>query len=62
MQPLKLCYFSATASEIPSLSEGVRLFLDQGHPLSVHARTQVQLFDRSRHQAFVQEAMRASRW
>ncbi|MGE4402154.1 MAG: cobaltochelatase subunit CobN [Desulfobulbus sp.] len=59
MQPLNLCYFSATASEIPSLSEGVRLFLDQGRPLKIHARTQVQLFDRNRHQAFVREALRA---
>jgi cobaltochelatase CobN len=59
MQPLNLCYFSATAAEIPSLSEGVRLFLDQGQALTIHARTQVQLFDRSRQQAFVREALRA---
>ena len=59
MQPLKLCYFSATATEIPSLSEGMRLCLDQGLPLTSHARTQVQLFDRSRQQAFVRELLRA---
>nr|WP_320012526.1 cobaltochelatase subunit CobN [uncultured Desulfobulbus sp.] len=59
MEPLNLCYYSATASEIPSLSEGVRLFLDTGNPIRVHARTQVQLFDRSRQQAFIREALRA---
>jgi cobaltochelatase CobN len=59
MQPLNLCYFSATATEIPSLSEGMRLGLDQGLPLAIHARTQVQLFDRSRQQAFVRELLRA---
>ncbi|MBM9616145.1 cobaltochelatase subunit CobN [Desulfobulbus rhabdoformis] len=59
MQSLSLCYFSATASEIPSLSEGVRQALDQGQPLTIHARTQVQLFDQSRHQAFVKEALQA---
>ncbi|MGE4560802.1 MAG: cobalamin biosynthesis protein CobN, partial [Desulfobulbus sp.] len=57
MQSLRFCYFSATATEIPSLSEGVRLFLDQGRPLKVHARTQVQLFDRRQQQAFVRDAL-----
>ncbi|MBM9538658.1 cobaltochelatase subunit CobN [Desulfobulbus alkaliphilus] len=59
MQPYTLCYFSATASEIPSLSEGVRLFRQAGGQVTVHARTQVQLFDQSRQRAFVREALRA---
>ena len=56
MQPYSLCYYSATATEIPSLSEGVRLFQAEGGQLKVHARTQVQLFDRSRQEAFIREA------
>jgi cobaltochelatase CobN len=59
MQPYSLCYYSATASEIPSLSEGVRLYLAGGGQLKVHARTQLQLFDRARQEAFLREAMRA---
>lgn len=59
MQPFALCYFSATATEIPSLSEGVRLYQDSGAPLAVHARTQVQLFDQKRREAFIREAIKA---
>lgn len=59
MPPLRLVYFSATASEIPSLSAGVQLFLDQHAKLRVHARTQTQLFDEARCQAFVREALQA---
>ena len=59
MDTFSLCYYSATASEIPSLSEGVRLFRGEGGEIQVHARTQVQLFDRARQEAFLREAMRA---
>ncbi|MFH0727797.1 MAG: cobaltochelatase subunit CobN [Pseudomonadota bacterium] len=59
MKPYTLCYFSATATEIPSLSEGVRLYLAGGGRLKIHARTQVQLFDRARQEAFIREAMTA---
>lgn len=59
MQPYSLCYYSATATEIPSLSEGVRLYQAEGGQLKVHARTQVQLFDRSRQEAFIREAMQS---
>ena len=59
MKPYSLCYYSATAGEIPSLSEGVRLYLAGGGQLKVHARTQVQLFDLARQEAFLREAMRA---
>ena len=59
MPRLRLVYFSATATEIPSLSAGVQRFLDQGLNLQVHARTQTQLFDEARCQAFVREAMQA---
>ena len=59
MNALSLCYYSATATEIPSLSEGVRLYQADGGQLKVHARTQVQLFDEKRRQAFVREALTA---
>jgi len=59
MRPFTLCYFSATASEIPSLSEGVRLYREAGGLITMHARTQVQLFDQSRQQAFVRKALDA---
>ncbi len=59
MKPYTLCYFSATATEIPSLSEGVRLYTTENGALNVYARTQTQLFDRARQEAFVREAMKA---
>lgn len=57
MQPYTLCYYSATAMEMPSLSEGVRQFIDGGGKIHVHARTQTQLFDEKRQQAFVDQAI-----
>ena len=59
MRPYTLCYYSATAMEMPSLSEGVRQFLDAGFDIRVHARTQTQLFDQARQQAFVDQAVKA---
>ena len=59
MRPYTLCYYSATAMEMPSLSEGVRQYLNAGGDISVHARTQTQLFDKSRQQAFVDQAVKA---
>jgi cobaltochelatase CobN len=59
MTLFKLSYFSATAMELPSLSEGVRRFCHQGGDLRVHARTQTQLFDQARQQAFVDQALKA---
>ena len=50
-----LCYYSATAMEMPSLSEGIRQFQDDGGEISVFARTQTQLFDESRKKAFVKK-------
>jgi len=60
MHPLTLCYFSATAAEIPSLAEGVRLYREHCGPLAVQARTQTQLFDRKRQEVFVREALAAN--
>src|SRR5690606_16663920 len=57
MKPYTLCYFSATAMELPSLSEGVRQFQNGGGRITVHARTQTQLFDRARQKAFVDQAL-----
>ncbi len=59
MPRLRLAYFSATASEIPSLSAGVQRFLERQLTLQVHARTQTQLFDEARCRAFAREAMKA---
>ncbi|BBO92442.1 cobaltochelatase subunit CobN [Desulfosarcina ovata subsp. ovata] len=59
MRPYTLCYYSATAMEMPSLSEGVRQYLDAGGDIRVHARTQTQLFDQARQQAFVDQAVGA---
>ena len=59
MRLYTLCYYSATAMELPSLSEGVRQYLDAGGDISVHARSQTQLFDGARQQAFVDQALKA---
>ena len=52
-----LCYYSATSMEMPSLSEGVRKYRSGGGSITVHARTQTQLFDKARQEAFVKKAM-----
>jgi cobaltochelatase CobN len=57
MSAYRLCYFSATAMELPSLSEGVRQYADTIGGIKVHARTQSQLFDQARKTAFVDQAM-----
>ncbi|MDR2549778.1 MAG: cobaltochelatase subunit CobN [Desulfobulbus sp.] len=59
MQSLNLCYYSATAAEIASLSEGVSLYRGQGGEIAVRARTQTQLFDRKQQEVFVREALAA---
>ena len=57
MKPLKLCYFSAHSLEIPSLSAGVELFNQRWGKIEVTARTGQQLFDDSRIEAFVGQAL-----
>lgn len=59
MEFFKLCYFSATALELPSLSQAVRLFRDAGGKIEVAARTQTQLFDQARVADFVERASHA---
>jgi len=59
MRELNICYYSATATELPSLSLGVSQFRDGGGRVTVTARTQTQLFDQARIAAFVSEAVRA---
>ncbi len=59
MKTFKLCYFSATATELPSVSQGVSRFLEAGGRVEVMARTQTQLFDQARAKAFVNEAVKA---
>ncbi len=55
--PYTLCYFSATSIEMPSLSAGVLGYQKEGFEITVHARTQTQLFDQSRQKAFVAQAL-----
>ncbi len=57
MKPFRLCYFSATATEISSLSEAIKLFNSKGGNLKVYARTQIQLMDTAQKEAFVKQAM-----
>ena len=57
MKSYKLCYFSATAMELPSLSEGVRQFRSAGGHIQVYARIQTRLFNDDRCRAFVREAL-----
>ena len=59
MRPYTLCYYSATAMELPSLSEGVLQFIDAGGDIRVHAHTQAQLFDQARRKALVEQAVKA---
>lgn len=57
MRSYKLCYFSATATDIPSLSEGVRRFTAGGGKISVYARTQGQLIGQKERENFVQSVL-----
>jgi cobaltochelatase CobN len=59
MKPFRLCYFTATALELPSLSQGIALFRDAGGEIDVAARTQTQIFDQARVADFVERACRA---
>lgn len=56
MNTFKICYFSATSLELPSLSQGITLLREAGEPIAVVARTQTQLFDKARVAAFVDQA------
>lgn len=57
MKPFKLCYFSATATDIPSLSEGVRRFTAEGGKIDVYARTQGQLLIKNEKESFISTAL-----
>lgn len=59
MKDLCICYYSATGTELPSLSRGVSRFRDGGGRVEVSARAQTQLFDLARVTAFVNEALSA---
>ena len=59
MKPLRISYFSATATEIPSLSAGVRRFKEQGGCIEVKARTRAQLSSERQIEAFVKDAITA---
>lgn len=54
-----ISYFSATATELPSLSQGVSRFRENGGRVILSARTQTQLFDQARAAAFVSDAVAA---
>ncbi len=57
MKPFRLCYFSAHSMEIPSLSAGVKDYEKKYGKIKVIARTGKQLFDRSRIEAFINDAL-----
>lgn len=57
MTAYKLCYYSATAMEIPSLSAAIKLFAKSGKRIEVSAATQTQLFDSARQAAFIEKAL-----
>jgi cobaltochelatase CobN len=57
MKPFKLCYFSATATDIPSLSKGVQRFKANGGEIDVYARTQGQLLTQAGREAFIRAAL-----
>ncbi|MCK5101038.1 MAG: cobalamin biosynthesis protein CobN, partial [Desulfobacteraceae bacterium] len=59
MKSYTLNYFSATSMEIPSLSQGIELFMEMGNQVRVHAKTQIQLFDESRIKSFVDHAIKS---
>ena len=60
MESFTLSYYSATSTEIPSLSQGVEQFSnDLSGSVRVHAKTQVQLFDKSRIDSFVKQSLKA---
>lgn len=55
-----ICYYSSTGLELPSLSEGILQYRQRGGNVSIIARTQTQLFDESRHAAFVRHALQSN--
>ncbi len=57
MSHFRLCYFSATSMELPSLSSAVSAYRDQVGELSIYARIGTQLFAQAQVDAFVQNAM-----
>lgn len=57
MKSYKLSYYSASSMEINSLSHGVQLYQKQNGSVRVLARTQTQLFDNSRIDAFVRASL-----
>lgn len=59
MKTWNISYYSATATELSSLSSGVSRYCRDGGRVRVTARTQTQLFDRARVNSFVEEALRA---
>ncbi|NOY14518.1 MAG: cobaltochelatase subunit CobN [Deltaproteobacteria bacterium] len=54
-----LCYYSAGGMELPSLSDGVLAYRNHGGKIRITARSQTQLFDRSRQESFVRAALQA---
>lgn len=57
---MRICWYSATAMELPAVSRAAARYREHGGQLDLIARTQTQLFDGARSAAFVEEAMRAS--
>ncbi len=57
MDSFKLSYYTATSMEIPSLTQGIELFMENNNKVKVYAKTQTQLFDENRIKSFVKYAI-----
>jgi cobaltochelatase CobN len=57
MTTLRLCYFTATGTELASLSQGLARLTARGGRAVIRARTRTQLFDQARSEAFVGQAL-----
>lgn len=57
MTALRLCYFSATSVELPSLGAAVSAYRKLGREIAVYARTQTQLFSQAQNDNFVKNAI-----
>jgi cobaltochelatase CobN len=55
----KVAYYSFGGVEIPALSAAVGALMKAGREIAVYARSQAQLFDQARREAFVQEALKS---
>ncbi len=58
-KPYSLCYYTPGGLELPSLSQGIISYHENGGRIRVSARTKTQLFDQARRRAFITQARQA---